>query len=267
MNAAWLRDLLRRGSAGAEARAGDSIPPDELIDAFFDREAGGADLSDALKRSAPAAGRVERIQSMLDELRRPTRSRDLSASILAEVGRRRPWLPASMRRFVTGGRLAAAACFLLFVGGAFYAQRIAPDSVRFTTEPAPLTDLVSAGRADAASGMRTLAAAIDCVREAASSPKCVAETLARPAPSWDQTILIVDARPSRALRGARPLEARSPCAVVRLTHCQSVANADMPQPTMVFYQVRRIGGPDQVMFQMRTPDLPAAYSISSLPPR
>lgn len=267
MNAARLRDLLRRGSARAEAREGNPPPIDHLVDAFFDKELSGAELSGALKRDKPAAARFERIQSMLDDLRRPVRTRDFSASILAEVGRRRPWLPASMRRFVSVGRLAAAACFLLFVGGAFYAERIAPDTMRLTNEPAPLTELVSAGRADATSGIRTLAEAFESVRGAACGAQRNAEAELRPTQPRDQSILILGSSSPCAVRGARPIEARTPCQLVRVQHWSTIANADRPQPTMVFFRLRLVGAPDQVMFQMRTPDLPQAYAVSGLPPR
>ena len=80
---------LRGASADAGSRA---APPEELVDAFFDRELAPDEtrsLFQALRAAPAARDEFDRTQDMLDGLRRPVAGPDFTASVLAEVGRRR----------------------------------------------------------------------------------------------------------------------------------------------------------------------------------
>ncbi|TVQ33679.1 MAG: hypothetical protein EA376_01485 [Phycisphaeraceae bacterium] len=167
---------------------------DALIDAYLDRELPperSAELFKTLRSNRQAADRFDSMQKLVDDLRRPVEAPDLTASILSEVGRRRGWLPEPMRRAVTFGRLSAAACFLLLLGGLFVVDRIAPDSTPFPTGPEPITNLVSTGRAEAAAGIQNFAGVFDTLRE----PETVLTRRAacdadRPQRAWDSAVVL-----------------------------------------------------------------------------
>lgn len=143
---------------------------DALIDAFFDGELSAAEesaLLDLVDRDPVAAERFARTAWVIDEIRRPMSAPDFSGSVMSRVHGRRAWLSDGWRRFVGVGRLVAAACLLLALAGGLAARRMAPDSVTLGTQAGPLSQVVDAGRVEAASGAMTISSTFDIVRGAA----------------------------------------------------------------------------------------------------
>lgn len=136
--------------------------PDELVDAFFDRELPldqSSSLFSSLRNDPAKAREIVGTQRAIDALRQPPKSPDFSANILAEVGRRKGWLNGRERRKISFGRVATAAALLLMVGGAFVMQRVAPQFTEPGSRPAPIHDLTAAVPVETAGAGRTVATA------------------------------------------------------------------------------------------------------------
>lgn len=157
-------------------RAADAIPapvrdadsgkaiPDSLVDAFFDNELPAektGEFFNLLRREPAKAREVVGMQRALSALRQPVDAPDLSAAILAKVGRKRGWLSDRGRVRIAVGRVAMAATLLLMVGGAFVAQRVAPGLTTAGFAPAPIDDLARAVPTETASAGRTFATAVE----------------------------------------------------------------------------------------------------------
>lgn len=89
-------------------------------------------------------GRLAETEKILADLARPMRSPDLTDSILDQVDARKPFVAKRTRRFVTVGRLAAAAAVLLITGVGVLVEHARPGSLRFSHEPTPITSMVHA---------------------------------------------------------------------------------------------------------------------------
>lgn len=139
----------------------------ETVEAFFDRELdaeGQRRLFAALDRDESARRRFAENETVIEDLRRPVRSPDLSGAILEEVRARRGWLAPKLQRFVTAGRLAAAACLLATAGALFTAKRLAPENPVFNPDPAPVSNVVESSQAEAAEGVQRVLGAFDRLR-------------------------------------------------------------------------------------------------------
>lgn len=150
--------------------------PDELVDAFFDRELPlneSSRLFSSLRNDPAKAREIVGTQRALDALRQPVKAPDLSSKILAEVGRKKGWLSSQQRRTLSFGRVATAAALLLMVSGVFVLQRVAPQFTESGTRPAPIHELSAAVPADTAGAGRNVAAAFTDV---------LAVSLSQPAP-------------------------------------------------------------------------------------
>lgn len=155
-----------------DRRAESKRRADELVDAYFDRELKPEDTRlffESIQSNDNARRRFESTQRALDSLRTPVDAPDLSQSILAEVGRRRGWLPSRLRRYVTFGRVSIAACFLLMLTGAFIVERESPGALQLEEPEAPLTHLVQASRDEAAMGLNQFTSALESVRQSQSA--------------------------------------------------------------------------------------------------
>ncbi|MBL0920556.1 MAG: hypothetical protein IBJ10_00325 [Phycisphaerales bacterium] len=162
--------------------------PDELIDAFFDGDlddSGKRSLFDGLRNDPVAAERFARTMFVVESMRRPVETScelpapDFTGSVLAEIDRRRRWMPARARRFVAFGRFAAAASLLLILGGAFVVRRANPDAVMLAERPAPLTHVMEVSRLEATQSFRGMASALEPIRGAVATfastgPRCEA---------------------------------------------------------------------------------------------
>lgn len=155
---------LRRDS---ERRTADDRRPEDLVDAYFDGELAPDEsraFFEAIRSDDSARRDYEATQEALDALRAPVDAPDLSASILAEVGRRRGWLPTRLRQYVTFGRVSIAACLLLLLTGAFLVERESPGALTLSEPDAPLANLVETGRSEASVGFRQVSSAIESLR-------------------------------------------------------------------------------------------------------
>lgn len=172
----WARGP-RRDRRGAQERhppqhAEPGPIPDELIDALFDRELDAARTEDLLRRARREPARraeVEAAAEAIRLLRRPLETPDFTGRVLAEVDRRRMFLPARLRRMVTTTRLAVAASLVLGVGVVALIDRASPDALRFAPRPSPLTNLYETARAESPEGLRELAADVTAPVEAIAS--------------------------------------------------------------------------------------------------
>jgi len=142
---------------------------DEMVDAFFDRELtdGASEVFfSRLRSDLPRCAEVARMQRAISLLREPVDSPDVSARVLAEVHRRRRFIPDSLRRFVTAGRLAAAGVALAGVLGLFVVERVAPGSLRLSPRSRPVSDVVARTAQDAMQGVPSLAGGMKTVVKA-----------------------------------------------------------------------------------------------------
>lgn len=142
--------------------AGERIPQ-ELVDTFFDRELDEGSRErffGMLRADLSRCAQVAKTQRMISMLREPIEGPDLTGRIMATVSRRRGFLPERVRRMVTTGRLAAAACVLLGVLGLAVARRMAPDALRLEPVSRPLSEVIESGKADAAEGVKHMAAVV-----------------------------------------------------------------------------------------------------------
>jgi hypothetical protein len=223
--------------------------PDELVDAFLDRELDSErsrDLLDHMKNDPARSEEIARSQRMLSLLRRAPLHAERAeeeriSAIMARVHRRRSFLPESWRRLVTAGRLSVAATFLL-AGFAFAVLgKIHPDAFRLASEPAPLASLVSNGRAEAALSAFGCVEAIEGLSEQAAAPfrQLHAEVVVAEARGPDGAI---DLLHPGALRTVRLTQHDEQLVVVRgaggtdleLTTCRQRSGASAPVfvPTM-----------------------------------
>ncbi len=245
---------------------------DAMIDSFFDRELDHESRRnlDAVLESQPRErDRFDTVQDLIDDLRRPVRAPDFTSSVLAEVGRRRPWMPAPLRRYVTAGRMGLAASFLVALAGAWMIERQTPGVYDLREQPAPLTQLVNAGRADAAAGLTALTGAVESLREipAPEAPQrtksvTVVMSFAQSEPrNCASTPRSTVCRPSRACADAD--RERTECATrgtmfVALTPLR-------PQAPAYLAEAQRAGGSIKRVAEVRLPEKPFRQMIFILP--
>ena len=143
--------------------AGAAHIPDRLVDRFFNREltrGESSGLFESFSSDPASARRFVQTQRMIDALREPVRSPDLTRSILSKINEQAPVTPLLSRRGVRQvrvGRLAAAAALVALIAGAFVVQRLNPNVVDFGVEPrSPLASLRNTVTGDASDAMNTL---------------------------------------------------------------------------------------------------------------
>ncbi len=166
----WSEKLRARQFVESGDGSLDRESLDALVDAVLDREVPEGErerVESVIRENRMASERLDGTREALDTIRTPVRAPDLSASILDEVERRRGWLDRPTMRIVTVGRLAMAASFLLLITAAFVTERVAPEAVRLSETPAPVTQLLETSQAEATSSLRNVASVIDSLR----SPK------------------------------------------------------------------------------------------------
>lgn len=119
--------------------------PDELIDAILDGEVAPTDtraMFQQLSSDPDAADEMRGTRRAIGALRRPVNAPDFADRVLETVGRKRGgWLSGRDRRWVIGGRIAAAAAVLLVVGGLYTAERAEPGTLDVSNQPRALAGL------------------------------------------------------------------------------------------------------------------------------
>jgi hypothetical protein len=141
---------------------GDGIP-EEMVDAFFDRELteGARDrLFSQLRSDLPRCADVAQTQRIISMLREPVEAPDVSGRVLAELSRRRRFLPERLRRMVTTGRLVAAGVGLAAVLTVAVIDRLSPGTLRLTVEPRPVGGVVASSSEEARQNMAHLTGAL-----------------------------------------------------------------------------------------------------------
>lgn len=169
-------DPQRSDSALPPDVAADGPIPDELVDRMFDNEvhpAAAADLMKLIRADRQASDRLDATTRIFKALKQADRAEprpDFSAAILAQVSARSGLFSRFGLRRMQTYRYAAAATLLLAAASVFFAQRVAPETVRLAAQPAPLTRVVAAmptESADVFSGFRSV---FTSIREAVPSP-------------------------------------------------------------------------------------------------
>jgi len=132
----------------------DGIPRDEL-DRLFDREMPLPErraFTTKLRRDPGALDEVVDTKKMLELLRGPVETPDLTDRVLAGVAHRRGFLSARLRRRVRRGRWAAAAMFVISLGVVALAHRLYPGTFSLERRPTPVANLGEAVRRDSIDG-------------------------------------------------------------------------------------------------------------------
>lgn len=257
----------RRGVAAPSDERPGAPDVDAIVNQVLDREVRWSrDLDALFKRDRAAADRLRRTQEILDQLRAPARVPDLSSSILTEVGARRGWMTAGWMRFVTAGRLAAAACFVLVIAGAYLTERMSEGRIDLAGRPTPLTDFVSASRADVSGGVRDFVSAVECAVQPPQTAACRPD-VAVPA-EWPSATRCELARSSRVPRHVVSLQelcAEKGIVATRYT-VRALDPADRPVllTPVIAFEARRVSS-DQFVF-VRSPQSEAAV-LFGVPPR
>lgn len=160
----------------AEAPDLNEVIPDDLVDAILDGEIDPARREEALRvvrSDAKARARLDVTQRMLSALKsadRGDQSPDFSGQILARMSASKGFLTGTARRRVVFARYAAAAAFLLAVGGMWIAERYAPESIKVADGPAPVSEIAQAVPAKAAVMETTVRNAVVSLRHLMPEP-------------------------------------------------------------------------------------------------
>lgn len=134
--------------------------PEELVDAFFDRELDEGSRErffQSLRADLPRCAEVAKTQRIVSMLREPIAAPDFTGRIMGELRDRRAFVPARARRMIVTGRWAAAACIAMGVLAVALTQRYAPDALRLVPQPKPVTQVITSGSSDAAQSAQRLA--------------------------------------------------------------------------------------------------------------
>jgi hypothetical protein len=132
------------------------LDAEALVESLLDREIPVEDLASAeaaIESNTTARAKLDSYRKMLDSLRTPIETPDLTETILQEVGRRRRWLAPSWQRVVTSGRLALAASLLAACAVVLVVQRANPEAAIFADRATPLTDVVRSSTTEASAGL------------------------------------------------------------------------------------------------------------------
>ncbi len=120
--------------------------PDDLVDAVLNEEIGddvaGA-IFDAIRRDGDAMRELEETEYAIDALKGATPGApDLSSQILQGVDRKSGLLSSRAVRSVFHWRTAAVLGLIAGAAALFSAHRMLPEGAQFSTDPAPIRDLV-----------------------------------------------------------------------------------------------------------------------------
>ncbi len=155
---------------------------DDLFEAYFNRELSSQlqmELDSLLERDAVAAQIFSEMKLASEALRAPIDAPDNTLAILTEVGHRRGWLGARLQRFVSVGRLAIAATFLLTITAALAAKRFAPDAAIFPAQATPLANVADSAADDTNCGVSDF---MEAVNSLGASSKLTRVSKSMPAP-------------------------------------------------------------------------------------
>ncbi len=210
--------------------------PDHLVDAFFDRalDEGSRDrVFRAMLADPSRAEDLARTQRAIGLLREPVDAPDLTDRIMARVHSRRRFLPRRLRRTVTAGRLAVAACLVIGVLGIAVTRRLAPRAFELAPRERPLTAMIDAGRDAASSGARDLAGTFSAVTAQAAPVvelgRRVLEEVETAPPGGSRPVYIAALTPGQ-LPGVRTLPPRRADSLLVFGGSGSVSAAPLPDP-------------------------------------
>lgn len=128
----------------------DGAIPDDLVDRMLDGEVDpikSREVLGAIRADREASQRLDSSNRILRSLKQDRKSiacPDFSARVLARVSAHSGLFSKTGFSRMLAYRYAAAATLLLAIGGVFVAQRVAPEAVRLSPEPTPLTRVVEA---------------------------------------------------------------------------------------------------------------------------
>ncbi len=87
-------------------------------------------------------GKLHEIQGVMQSLRSPLETPDLTDAILSRVGAERPFTDPTERRWVWAGRASVAAGILMLLGAVFLLHAMAPNSTTWANRAAPLSSVI-----------------------------------------------------------------------------------------------------------------------------
>lgn len=140
----------------------------DAIDALFDGEMTDADARHLVSSADPeACETIAKTQRIVDQLKAPVKSPDLTASILQQVEDEREYVASPWRRFVRAGRLGVAACLLFTLLSVAVAQRLWPEATTLQVEPRPVSTLLHATEQQAVRKVRAINESLEAADQGA----------------------------------------------------------------------------------------------------
>lgn len=146
---------------------------DELIDALLDGDLAHEESRaayEALRQNPAACEDLARTRYAIARLSTPVEAPDLTGAILQRVHHRRRFLAPRAARFVTTGRLAAAAAVIGTVALASFVQRHVPEARLAASEPAPVSRVVESSGLTAADRPELVAETVQTIQSSLASP-------------------------------------------------------------------------------------------------
>ena len=131
----------------AQSSESDDRVPMPILDKYFDgelRREESKELFSKLRRRPDRAKEAVWMQRAIDALTKPIHAPDFTASVLAQVGAKRAWLPRKDRIAVWALRYAAVFILVGMSAAAYTLERIAPEATALTPRVAPVSSVVDA---------------------------------------------------------------------------------------------------------------------------
>lgn len=108
-------------------------------------------------------GKLHEIQGVMQSLREPVETPDLTSAILSRVEAEKPFLDGTERRWLWAGRASIAAGILLLLGAVALLHTVAPQSTTWSGKSAPLSAVIDSAEAEVTESYQTIRAQIASV--------------------------------------------------------------------------------------------------------
>lgn len=124
---------------------------------------GGGGFRNPRDAAGAKLGKLHEIQGVMQSLRTPLETPDLTDAILSRVEVEKPFLDGSERRWIWAGRASIAAGILLLLGGVVVLHSVAPQSTTWSGKSAPLSAVIDNAQAEVAESYQNFRAQIASV--------------------------------------------------------------------------------------------------------
>jgi hypothetical protein len=149
-------------------------------------------------------GKLHEIQGVIQSLREPVETPDLTDAILSRVQVERPFTDPAERRWIWAGRASVAAGILLLLGAVVVLHAVAPKSTTWSGRAAPLSAVIDNAESEVCEGYQTIRAQLASVSNIVPSvevPACQPATACSGGGCWAAPMLTV-AGPTTGLADA-----------------------------------------------------------------